>query len=442
MMENSTVKRSYEIERRDIHVTCLCNACGLPTNQSVFQQLLTEHEEKIKVPMAIMNKHLVNEDDLFGAPPINIDSSDQIIAALARIGINVPSTGAEVLEAIVNKHEVIPAIIEYQSLQTKISTHILPYIHLKDEEDNIYPNINQFGTITGRKSSGRGDSSTAINIMGMPKEALFREGIVSKPGYTLVMADYSAIEARICASICNCTNMIALYNKSKEIQANPDAYDEYDKKMADVHWFVASNLLNKLVMNIKKPEREYLKNITYLLVYGGTIKKIIETVAIKSGITLSQEEAKEYRDKWFKLFPQFKDWHDSIIRVYGKPPERREQNTITTMTGKKLRFDSTKPWIVNEVLNYQVQSVVADGIKYAESEISKFFLSKEWGTENDKNVRILLQMHDELILQVPDEHVEECKVMLQQKMETCMQHVTGNKIAIEANVKESKHWEK
>lgn len=422
----------YEIERNAIPVTALCNVKGVYLDKNKIESLKLNTENQIKSLSDEINKYLSGGEDLFGSIPVNLDSPQQVVASLNKLKINVTSTNKEELEKFHNEHPVINTLIQYGSVSTLYDSFIKKYYENIDNQGYIYPKIGQFFTISGRKNS-----SDPINIMNVPKIKEFRNLFVALDGYSFIIADYNALETRIAASITKCQKMLDIFNLRTKLTKDSD---EYEKRMADLHYVVASKLLNKSITSVTKDERNTYKTATYLFQYGGSIKKYIETIAKLSGVVKDFDQGKKDKHLWMDLFPEIKDWHENNTIEFGALNSSRTINHLHTITNRYMRFDSSKPFIATEALNYQIQPVAASGMKLAEKYVYSYLL--EDALYDNFDTRIVMQIHDELVVQVKDDKIQYYSDIVKTSMETAMETVTRRILPMEVELHVSKEWSK
>ena len=294
------------------------------------------------------------------------------------------STNEVVLQKLYNEHEVIPLLLKYREAFKLQSTYIEPLLDLavKDDKNRIYTSFLQTGTATGRLSSKN------PNLQNIPVRseagALIRSVFIPKEGYKLVGIDYSQIELRLLAHF------------SKD-----NALLEAFKNDLDIHHQTAVKIFGD---EEAKEKRSIAKSINFGLLYGMGSRKLADTLGI------STKEAKIYIESYFKAFVSVKDYFKSV-------EEGALDNGYVETLLKRRRlfdFDSANAMMraayLRESVNTLFQGSAADLIKLSMLEIYKRF------KDND-NIKMLLQIHDELIFEIEEENVEKITNELVEIME-------------------------
>ena len=280
------------------------------------------------------------------------------------------STNESVLLKIKDEHEVVSKILEYREAFKLQSTYIQPLLELgkQNEENKIYTSFLQTGTATGRLSS-RNPNLQNIPVRTEAGRAI-RKGFIASPGYKLVGIDYSQIELRL----------LAHYSK------DPALLEAFlnDK---DIHLQTAIKIFGE---EEAKSKRNIAKSINFGLLYGMGSRKLGEQLGIPA------KEAKEYIDSYFKSFSTVKDFMKSIQGT------AMENGYVKTLSGRKRRFDfenatgMMRATYERESVNTVFQGSASDLIKLAMIKIDVKY-------KNNNDIKMLLQIHDELIFEVKEE---------------------------------------
>jgi DNA polymerase I len=294
------------------------------------------------------------------------------------------STDESVLNSLFDLHPIIPLMIDFREADKLHSTYIEPLLELgkKDIENRIYTSFLQTGTTTGRLSS------KSPNLQNIPtfsaNDIDIRKAFVSKEGYKLVGVDYSQIELRLLAHF------------SKDI-ALVDAF----KNDLDIHLQTAIKIFGETEA---KSKRAVAKSINFGLLYGMGAKKLGET------LNISSKEAKVYIDSYFEAFKSVKDYLKSI------EDDAVNLGFVKTLLNRKRFFDfqGANPMLIaaylREAVNTKFQGSAADLIKLSMIKIEQKY-------KDNKNIKMLLQIHDELIFEIKDEFVEEITKEIKNIME-------------------------
>ncbi|MBR4949239.1 MAG: DNA polymerase I [Clostridia bacterium] len=301
------------------------------------------------------------------------------------------STNAEVLEELAPMSEVVSYILEYRQLTKLNSTYVEGLLAVLDENDIIHSSFNQTVTATGRLSS------TEPNLQNIPvRYALGREMrkmfIPHSKENILIDGDYSQIELRVLSHMADDENMTAAF-----------------KSGADIHRMTASQVFNTPFEEVTDTQRSSAKAVNFGIVYG------IGAFSLSKDLKISMKEAKNYIQSYFETYPGVKSFLDNIVA------EAEKTGYIKTMVGR-IRYI---PEILssNKVLqgfgkraamNSPVQGSAADIIKIAMIKVFER-LKKE-----NMKTKLILQVHDELILDAPLEEKEKAEKILKEEMENAV----------------------
>ncbi|MDO4534238.1 MAG: DNA polymerase I [Clostridium perfringens] len=298
------------------------------------------------------------------------------------------STNADVLEKLKDKHPIIEKITYYRQLTKIYSTYVEGLKNVIDTDGCIHSSFNQTVTSTGRLSS------TEPNLQNIPiKYEMGREirkvFIPREKDDVLISADYSQIELRVLAHISNDENMI-------------DGF----KHHSDIHTRTAAEVFKVDDSEVTSLMRGRAKAVNFGIVYG------IGDFSLAQDLNITRKEAKEYMDIYFERYPKIKEYISNIIETAKKDgsvktmlnrrrfiPEINSSNKIVMALGERL------------AMNAPIQGSAADIIKLA--------MVNVYNKIREKNLksRIILQVHDELILNVPKDEIEVIKDLLKVEME-------------------------
>ncbi len=313
------------------------------------------------------------------------------------------STDEKSLLKILDKHPSIALILEYRELNKLFNTYTTPLLRLKDKDDKIHTTFIQTGTATGRLSS---HSPNLQNIpVRSPKGLLIRKGfIASSKEYCLLGVDYSQIELRL----------LAHFSQDKDLM---DAF----LKGRDIHLETSNALFGG---DLAKEKRSIAKSINFGLVYGMGSKKLSET------LNISLNEAKSYIEAYFKRFPSIKNY------LNGMKEEILKTSKAFTLLGRYRVFDFTgandyvKGNYLREGVNAIFQGSTSDLLKLGMLKVSERF-------KNNPSVRLLLQVHDELIFEIEEKNAPE----LQQEIQRILNdEVYPLRVPLETSAFIAKRW--
>ena len=300
------------------------------------------------------------------------------------------STNAEVLESLISKHPIIPLIIEYRTLTKLNSTYVEGLLKEIESDGRVHSVFKQTETRTGRISS------TEPNMQNIPvrKEIgrNMRKFFVSEKGYSLLDADYSQIELRVLASVCGDENMQTSFIEGK-----------------DIHRSTAAQVFD-LPEDFVTPEmRSAAKAVNFGIIYG------IGAFSLSKDIGVSVAEAKRYIQNYLNNFPKVTEFMDSTVEngikdgyvttLFGRRryiPELSASNKMIQAFGKRA------------AMNAPIQGAAADIIKIAMVKVYNRLKSEKL------DARLILQVHDELIIEASDTDADKAAVILKEEMENAV----------------------
>jgi len=312
------------------------------------------------------------------------------------------STDERVLKSLIDEHEIIPKILEYREIYKLKSTYIKPLLELasKNSDNIIYTSFIQTGTATGRLSSKNPNLQNIPVRTELGKE--IRYGFIPRDGYDLISIDYSQIELRLLAHFSEDSALIEAFNSD-----------------VDIHYATALKIFGK---DLAKQKRAVAKSINFGLLYGMGSKKLADELKITT------KEAKSYIDSYFDSFGSVKEYLTSIQN------RAKEDGHIKTLLGRKRIFDysSATP---RELASYDRESVntlfqgsASDLIKLSMIELNK--------TLNTDEANILLQIHDELIIEAKKSKSDKIANLAKEIME----NIYKLKIPLKTSVSIGKSW--
>ncbi|MGL2506960.1 DNA polymerase I [Helicobacter pylori] len=374
-LEEGLLTLAKEIETPFMKVLMGMEFQGFKIDAPYFKRLEQEFKDELKV----LERQIL---DLIGVD-FNLNSPKQLGEVLYE-KLELPknkshSTDEKNLLKILDKHPSIPLILEYRELNKLFNTYTTPLLRLKDKDDKIHTTFIQTGTATGRLSS---HSPNLQNIpVRSPKGLLIRKGfIASSKEYCLLGVDYSQIELRL----------LAHFSQDKDLM-------EAFLKGRDIHLETSKALFGG---DLAKEKRSIAKSINFGLVYGMGSKKLSET------LNIPLNEAKSYIEAYFKRFPSIKDYLNRMKE------EILKTSKAFTLLGRYRVFDFNgvndyvKGNYLREGVNAIFQGSASDLLKLGMLKVSERF-------KNNPSVRLLLQVHDELIFEVEEKNALELQQEIQ-----------------------------
>ncbi len=374
-LEENLLSLAREVETPFVKVLMGMEFQGFKIDAPYFKHLEQEFKDELKV----LERQIL---DLIGVD-FNLNSPKQLSEILYE-KLDLPknkshSTDEKSLLKILDKHPSIALILEYRELNKLFNTYTTPLLRLKDKDDKIHTTFIQTGTATGRLSS---HSPNLQNIpVRSPKGLLIRKGfIASSKEYCLLGVDYSQIELRL----------LAHFSQDKDLM-------EAFLKGRDIHLETSKALFGG---DLAKEKRSIAKSINFGLVYGMGSKKLSET------LNISLSEAKSYIEAYFKRFPSIKDYLNRMKE------EILKTSKAFTLLGRYRVFDFAgvndyiKGNYLREGVNAIFQGSASDLLKLGMLKVSERF-------KNNPSVRLLLQVHDELIFEVEEKNAPELQQEIQ-----------------------------
>ncbi|MBD3286458.1 DNA polymerase I, partial [candidate division WOR-3 bacterium] len=293
------------------------------------------------------------------------------------------STAASVLEEMRDEHEIIPKVLEWRAFSKLLGTYLRPLVGLVDVNSRIHTHFDQTGASTGRLST------YDPNLQNVPirgdRGPMVRKGFVAAPGYKLISADYSQIELRVLAHIAEDVALSNIFSEGR-----------------DVHTETSMRLFGVEEADVTRDHRRMAKVVNYGILYGmGPFG-----FARRMGVTT--EEASAFIERYFASFPQVSAWREKILI------QAREKGYVSTIAGRIRRTPEieNRPDIAERAtINAPIQGSAADIIKNAMLKVESDL------TESKLNPGMLLQIHDELLFEVPEERVDEACGIVKRVME-------------------------
>lgn len=341
----------------------------------------------------------------------NINSPKQLAAVLfEKMCIPYPkktkkySTSAEILESLRYNYPIVDYILKYRAVSKLLGTYVEGLGKLICSDGRVRTEYKQMMTATGRLSS------VEPNLQNIPvreqegKE--LRAIFIAGEGNTLVSADYSQIELRLMAHFSADPNMLDIYNRG-----------------GDIHAMTASLVFGVPLDKVTPEMRRKAKAVNFGIIYG------ISEYGLSESVHCSVKEAKKFIEAYFASFPRVKDFVDKTVENAKKTGE------VRTLFGRRRKISElsssnfmTRSFGERAAMNTPLQGSAADIIKIAMISVYE----KLKGTK----VKLILQIHDELIVECPDEEVENVKKILAD----CMENAVKLTVPLTVDVESGKSW--
>jgi DNA polymerase-1 len=385
-------KLFYDVDLPMVEVVADMEDAGIRVDVPFLKKLESEFDADLKGIEAKIQSFTKN-------PGLNLNSPKQLAAFLFE-ELNLPvqsktrtgfSTDASVLEALAPLHPAPKLLLEYREISKLKGTYVLPLQELRDKrDDRVRTSFHLTGTATGRLSS------SDPNLQNIPVRTArgqkIREAFIASGGSVLLSADYSQIELRILA----------------HMSGDPVLVDSFIRG-EDVHRRTASEIFHKSPEAVSDQERSFAKAINFGLMYGKTVFGLAEELKISRG------ESKKMIDQYFTRYAGVKEFLDEQVA------RARDLGFVTTLLGRKRalpEIKSSNPAVranaERMAMNSPIQGTASDLIKMAMVK-----LHRELKAQNLRS-RILLQVHDELVLECPEEEVQAVSAITTRVMESAL----------------------
>ncbi len=388
-----------ELEERNL--TKLYKEVELPLVQVLFD--MEEQGFKVDVEMLgeLNNKfsqeldRLLKEIIELAGKPFNVNSTKQLASVLFdELGLKTGkktktgySTNVDVLNSIKNQHPIVPLILRQRELSKLKSTYLDGMLPLIDSKQKIHTVFKQTVTSTGRLSS------TEPNLQNIPIRKsdgkLIRKMFVASEGNTLVCADYSQIELRLMAEFSGDETMLEAFNNG-----------------VDIHRTTAGKVFGVPFEMVTEEMRRQAKAVNFGIIYG------ISDFGLSEDLGVSVYQAREFINSYFSTYPKVKRYMDKCVEI------AKEQGYVTTYLNRRRDIPELKSSNYNlrsfgerVAMNMPLQGSASDIIKVAMLKV--FNALKEGGYK----AKLIMQVHDELIIDCPLDEVEQVKKLLVDNMQ-------------------------
>lgn len=371
---------------------------------------LAEYGEQLSEKIAVLENEIYQDVDM----KFNINSPKQLGQILFD-KMQLPggkktktgySTSADVLEKLAPDYPFIQKILDYRQLTKLKSTYADGLANYIGDDQRIHGTFNQTITATGRISS------TEPNLQNIPIRMemgrAIRKVFVPKKGYKFVDADYSQIELRVLAHISNDENLIEAYQSDQ-----------------DIHKITASKVFNTPLDEVTQLQRRNAKAVNFGIVYG------ISSFGLSQDLSISRKEAAEYIKQYFKTYPKIKIFLDQVVE------EAKNNGYVKTMFGRRRPIPELKSSNFMQrafgeriAMNSPIQGSAADIIKKAMIDVDKAL------REQKLDSKIVLQVHDELLIEAKESEIEQVKAILEDKM----RNTIDLRVNLEIDIETGDNW--
>ncbi|KKP35353.1 MAG: polymerase I protein [candidate division TM6 bacterium GW2011_GWF2_32_72] len=412
LKEEGVEKLYYECEHPIVDVLCNMEMAGIFVAKDELENL----GKKVDHDLSKLKKEILG---LIGSSnqDINLNSPKQIEDLLFnQLGLPVQkksgkktgySTDQEVLEVLAKLHPVPGLILSYRELYKLKSTYIeaLPEF-INPFTKKIHTNYNQVAVATGRLSS------TSPNLQNVPADGGYgseiREAFKAGVGDVFISADYSQIELRVLAYLSQDKRLLSAFEKG-----------------LDIHAMTAAGLFDEKFEDVTHAQRQVGKRINFSILYGLT------PYGLSKDLKISLSDAKEFIEKYFAQYPGVSEWMEKTIE------ETKKHGYVKTWLGRKRDipgiYENNKnlyELAKRIAINTRAQGSAAEVMKIGMINLEKKF------AEINLGAKIILQIHDELVISVPKKYVEDVQKITQD----ILQNVTDWNVPLEVCLRSGKTW--
>ncbi len=322
------------------------------------------------------------------------------------------STDVHTLERLAEDHEIVRKILDYRGTTKLQVTYVEALLKGMDEKAHrIHTNLNQTGAVSGRLSS------SDPNLQNIPirteQGRLIRKAFIAPEGHVLMAADYSQIELRILAHITNDAPLVEAFRSGQ-----------------DVHARTAADLFNVKVEDVDSEMRRKAKMTNYAIAYGVSGFGLAKQLG-----TGNAGEAQEFIKRYFEALPGVKSYFDETLRG------ARERGYVETLMGRRRPLpEITSPRAVERAaaertaVNHPIQGTSADIMKIAMLSIDKAL------RESDLSTRMTMQVHDELVFEVPQNEIETVAKLVETHMRDVPTKALNLSVPLEVEVEIGPNW--
>jgi len=318
------------------------------------------------------------------------------------------ATGEDVLSKLVNKHPIVPKILDYRELVKLKNTYVDTLPELVDKKTNrIHTSYNQVVAVTGRLSS---DNPNLQNIpIRTDKGREIRKAFIPRDeNFVLLSADYSQIELRIMAELSKDEAMIEAFNSGQ-----------------DIHAATAAKVYNIDLKSVTSDMRRNAKMVNFGIIYG------ISTFGLADRLNIPRKEAATIIENYFQKYSRIKDYMDETVEL------ARKKGYVETILGRRRNLrdinssnHTVRSFAERNAINAPIQGSAADMIKIAMINIHKDFIDKKFKS------KMLLQVHDELVFDVHKTEIEKVKPVIEERMKNAIKMT----VPMEVGMGTGKNW--
>lgn len=387
--ENAQHMLYYDVELPLINVLASMQVLGFTLDTEELQRF----GEMLSIKLKIEEETIYS----LAGEEFNINSPKQLgVILFEKLGIpgskktkSGYSTKADILEKLSEKHEIIRRVLNYRTYQKLKSTYCAGLAALVNPTTRrIHSIFHQTGTVTGRISSSEPNMQNIPTRTELGRE--LRKMFTAKDGYMLVDADYSQIELRVLAHLSQDKTMIEAFNNGE-----------------DIHAVTASKILNIPIDQLTKEERASAKAINFGIVYG------MGEYTLSQDLGISFKQAKAYMDEYFNKYHGVRDYMDNLKKT------AHETGYVKTLMNR-VRYIPELNAASAAMRNYGERAAMNTPVQGTAADIIKLAMVRVYDKLKNLDAKLILQVHDELIIEAPEHELDEVKSILRTEMENAI----------------------
>lgn len=418
LRETGRLQEVYErIEKPLMPIIEDMNARGVCVDKKELQKLAKEYGAELGKLAGRIYKHVGHEFNINSPKQLAVILYDELKLTPAKqkkTSTGQRTTKEEELAKISDQHPIIEDILQFRELQKLLSTYVEKMVELIQPDGRLRAEFLQNSTVTGRMGCQN------PNLQNIPIRTEYgrriRGAFNAPKGKCILSIDYSQIELRVAAGLSKDEKLTSVFKKGE-----------------DIHTAVAANVFGVPPDKVDREMRRRAKIINFGILYGMGVNALRSNL----GANVTREEAAHYLDQYFVQFPQLTEWIEKTKRSAEK------NGYVETVFGRRrylLGFKSTLPMMRSQAerfaVNAPIQGTQADIIKLAMVKADETIKEKKW----DEKVKLILQVHDELVYEVDENMVENVAKEIREVMEGVApeQELAGVPIVAEAKV--GKDW--
>ena len=391
------MRRLYdEIEEPLIHVLARMEQTGVKVDLGSLREFADGLRRKMVEREAEVRQ-------LAGEPELNILSPKQVgVVLFEKLKLDPKArrpksgnwpTDEQTLQHLADRSPIIDAILDYRGLRKLLSTYIEPFAgYISPADGRVHTTFNQALTATGRLSSSNPNLQN-IPIRTEEGREIRKAFVAGEPGWVMMSADYSQIELRLMAHLCGDEHLRGAFRDG-----------------LDVHAATAAKIFHEDLADVTADQRRIAKTANFGIMYG------ISTFGLAERLRCSRTEAKQIIDDYFASFPSIRGFIDATIA------QARERGYVETLFGRRRYIAdigagnaAVRALAERNAVNAPIQGTAADIIKLAMNAVDRRL------REGGFRARMVLQIHDELLLEVPQEEIAPVRDLLVSEMENVIQ---------------------